>query len=702
MSDADCNAGQASDGGAPERATEQLPDAPPAGGGASGSAGEQGDRGATSGHADTQDARQASFDEHQDDANTPDDAASKSKALVVKTAGTDTPPHANKDADAADRKGNGDTEGKVKDAAGSTATAAGRTGAFAGTSCASRSASAERLPDSGKGAFGLSLQDSCSRAAQSSNPELAGQSPPARFAVSSDLNLTFLQGVFPAHGFGGIEALWTVESLTDKEIQELIDLLDPGMELHRSVLRLRSSDTGRSISELHGLLDSIAAKRELASLLQCYDLDGLARRVFGTTSLDSELQKAKRDIAVLNRCWEETLEVATKKREQEIKDHDRDFKRAAQEHERQEQALQLQIDKLSRENDDLRSTVRTMTSRLKAGSMNVGRTMNFLNRHNTRVDGNWPRLKALLECAKDNKLPPDGWATQILVNAVDDFGAQPGAYVFVDDGDDDQEEKDDDGPGAREGSKDAPLDFTQDSSAPSTTSSLKSRSVKTSRAPKSATGRHFQLRPEVYTPNELDAMDPLTPYARSVEDARASLVAHAVIWDKLRLDVQLAMQSGLDYLDAFDLVCGDNVVHPRFHVRDLLELLVRIMYWRKLDQTPWTSYVPSWYYKKAETRLEQLTYIPDKWPALKSVRLDEEAEVMQAMYSEVCDDIDDETQDETFRTTKPFKAKLDLRTTPPREAKRRNSTSSTTSSTTGSLHPDPEVAPPPAKRPRAA
>ncbi|EGZ05667.1 hypothetical protein PHYSODRAFT_341879 [Phytophthora sojae] len=141
MSDADCNAGQASDGGAPARATEQLPDAPPAGGGASGSAGEQGDRGATSGHADKQDARQASFDEHQDNANAPDDAASKSKALVVKTAGTDTPPHAssntdaasgegNNDTDAAGSKGNGDTEGMVKDAAGSTATAAGLRGYF--------------------------------------------------------------------------------------------------------------------------------------------------------------------------------------------------------------------------------------------------------------------------------------------------------------------------------------------------------------------------------------------------------------------------------------------------------------------------------------------------------------------------------------------------------------------------------------------
>ncbi|EGZ04308.1 hypothetical protein PHYSODRAFT_343401 [Phytophthora sojae] len=197
MSDADCNAGQASDG--------------------------HGDRGATSSHADTQDARQASPDRHQGDANAPDDPATKLKALVVKVADADAPRHDNGNVDAVGSKGDGDTEGKAKGTAGSVVTAVGKMGAFAGTSCTCRSASGERLPDRGKGVFGhapqvplhvnfrtkmeplsspaakyefqgrLSLQDSRSRAAQASHPELAGQPPPARFAICSDLNLTFVR-----------------------------------------------------------------------------------------------------------------------------------------------------------------------------------------------------------------------------------------------------------------------------------------------------------------------------------------------------------------------------------------------------------------------------------------------------------------------------------------------------------------------------
>ncbi|KAJ8571512.1 hypothetical protein ON010_g5325 [Phytophthora cinnamomi] len=109
-----------------------------------------------------------------------------------------------------------------------------------------------------------------------------------------------------------------------------------------------------------------------------------------------------------------------------------------------------------------------LEDRLKAGSLNVGNVMNFLNRHNTRVDGNWPRLNALLEYAKDNRLPPGGWATQIMVNALGDFSAQSGPFVVQDDGEHDEEEKEGDDHDSKEGSRDAPLDFTQDSSAPST------------------------------------------------------------------------------------------------------------------------------------------------------------------------------------------------------------------------------------------
>ncbi|KAG6622215.1 Dual specificity protein kinase shkA [Phytophthora cinnamomi] len=71
--------------------------------------------------------------------------------------------------------------------------------------------------------------------------------------------------------------------------------------------------------------------------------------------------------------------------EQEASDHAQDFKRATQTHAREEQALQCRIDELERENDDLRTHARLLEDRLKAGSLNVGKVMNVLNRHNTRV-----------------------------------------------------------------------------------------------------------------------------------------------------------------------------------------------------------------------------------------------------------------------------------------------------------------------------
>ncbi|KAG7375324.1 hypothetical protein PHYPSEUDO_001819 [Phytophthora pseudosyringae] len=143
--------------------------------------------------------------------------------------------------------------------------------------------------------------------------------------------------------------------------------------------------------------------------------------------------------------------------------------------------------------------------------MNVVKVMNFLNRRKTRVDGNWPRLKELLEFAKDNRAPLDGYVTQITVSALDDFGAQPGPYTSEKEGDTDEEEKDNGDSGSGSGSKDAPLDFTQDSSTPSTPPRTPtSRNTKsTSHPAKTIKLQQLQLRPNPYTPCDQDTLDPV-------------------------------------------------------------------------------------------------------------------------------------------------------------------------------------------------
>ncbi|KAE9048123.1 hypothetical protein PR001_g3939 [Phytophthora rubi] len=95
------------------------------------------------------------------------------------------------------------------------------------------------------------------------------------------------------------------------------------------------------------------------------------------------------------------------------------------------------------------------------------------------------------------------------------------------------------------------------------------------------------------------------------------------------------MRSGLDYLDASELVSEDHLVHPRIPVRELTRMLARMMYWGRLNHTPWTKYVPSWCYKKAESYLDNLDGAPARWPALKKLRLDDSAKVMEALFSGV-------------------------------------------------------------------
>ncbi|ETP29045.1 hypothetical protein F442_21742 [Phytophthora nicotianae P10297] len=315
--------------------------------------------------------------------------------------------------------------------------------------------------------------------------------------------------------------------------------------------------------------------------------------------------------------------------------------------------------------------------------------MNFLNRHGTWVDGNWPRLKALLEHAKDFKIPPSGWKTQILVNAIDDFGAQFGPYTFEDEGSpDDGDSKEDDRSGNRDGSKNKPLDLSHDSS------SLQQTPKKLQASGKSRSQGPVQLRPSTYTPNDHDALDVTKRPPRTVTQVRESLEGLPVVWSKQRSDLQQVMLSGLDYQDALDLVSGDNEVHTRITSRALTEMLVRMMYWGKLDQTPWTKYVPTWYFKSAEALIESTDEVPERWPNLKKVRLEDEAEIQMALYEDISSKDDDE-RDADFQDSSPSgksQSSSGRRATPPRGAmhKRDSESGASGKSSGGSDSGEPE------------
>ncbi|OWY98736.1 hypothetical protein PHMEG_00030428, partial [Phytophthora megakarya] len=300
--------------------------------------------------------------------------------------------------------------------------------------------------------------------------------------------------------------------------------------------------------------------------------------------------------------------------------------------------------------------------------------MNFLNRHNARVSGNWPRLKALLRKFKDGSLPPDAWKTQIQI----ELDANPGAYEYEVESDD-EESKVPDTPNPQVALKISTVDLTGPSSTESTPAKLQ-RKLFSGSKPKALTD--FQLRPSIYTPSMAGTLDPTTAKQLSASKARESLT-QPVIWDKLHADIQELMRSHMSYDEALTAARADAEIHSHLDARHLISMLVRIIYWKSLDRPPWAKYVPSWCYKEAESKLTKaLTSgeVPIRWPNLRNDIQDDAVEIMAALYDSVTEEEDYEGRDASFSPGDDSQSKPQRRTTPPRQAKRGRDTASDSSS----------------------
>ncbi|KAE8878743.1 hypothetical protein PF002_g25213 [Phytophthora fragariae] len=87
--------------------------------------------------------------------------------------------------------------------------------------------------------------------------------------------------------------------------------------------------------------------------------------------------------------------------------------------------------------------------------------------------------------------------------------------------------------------------------------------------------------------------------------ARESLPA-PITWNDLRLDAQQLMLTGIYFQGTLDLLVEDCPVHTCFYREDLVEMLVRMMFWKKLNDSYWPKYVPERYYLAAEAHLDDL------------------------------------------------------------------------------------------------
>ncbi|KAE9189364.1 hypothetical protein PF005_g19672 [Phytophthora fragariae] len=270
----------------------------------------------------------------------------------------------------------------------------------------------------------LNLAHSDLVTAAAAHPYSPGDVPPARFVVKQDPS-SFIVGVpanssdrlterFMCDGYGGLEALYFVESLSDEDIQDLSEMVNPRLSIRPDLLLPNSADATVTVPELCDLLNSMGAKRELALLLQHCPLEGLARKVFkmstflkqalvqlreakrqlqssgsrdGSELLEklSEISAMKTGFALLNQHWKEAFLVCKRQLDQELSDHARDFKRAAQNHEQEEEVLRSRLASMTQERDDMFAFARSLKRRLKTGALSVPRVMNFLNQHQTQV-----------------------------------------------------------------------------------------------------------------------------------------------------------------------------------------------------------------------------------------------------------------------------------------------------------------------------
>ncbi|KAE8875443.1 hypothetical protein PF003_g40446 [Phytophthora fragariae] len=86
-------------------------------------------------------------------------------------------------------------------------------------------------------------------------------------------------------GYGGLETLFFVETLSDEDIRDLSEMVNPRLSIRPVLLLPRSADSAATVPEFRDLLSSMDAKREMASLLQHYPAEGLARKIFKMSTL---------------------------------------------------------------------------------------------------------------------------------------------------------------------------------------------------------------------------------------------------------------------------------------------------------------------------------------------------------------------------------------------------------------------------------
>ncbi|KAE9003689.1 hypothetical protein PR001_g17909 [Phytophthora rubi] len=104
-------------------------------------------------------------------------------------------------------------------------------------------------------------------------------------------------------------------------------------------------------------------------------------------------------------------------------------------------------------------------------------------------------------------------------------------------------------------------------------------------------------RPQTFKPDKTRA---LKSSPSRVSEAKAmKAVPSQFLWDDVRADVRELMLNGVQFWDGVAEARKNQMLHGQFGKFALPEMLISAIYWKALDRTPWTSFVPDQYYEKA-------------------------------------------------------------------------------------------------------
>ncbi|EGZ25940.1 hypothetical protein PHYSODRAFT_326895 [Phytophthora sojae] len=401
--------------------------------------------------------------------------------------------------------------------------------------------------------------------------------------------------------------------LSDEDLQGLKEVC--GANAGIDVLCPRRSPL--SAFELDNTLNSIGIRREMASLLRHFNSTRLAERVFKMTgylrrqgfTATQEVVDTRRKYKELKRAWKFTCDY---------------WFLVVQEALGKSEKAQLKARLV-----DSEAQVRILKSRLESATVDPWKFSDFLQEH-IDFTSNWERLHDLFNlCIKDAK-PPESWDTVINVTAMDKRNAAVAPYPekstrMLSSGSGSfsrPEILDLTGPGSKSRSGAKAGGKTQDSRK--SQGSKKGQGSRKSRDPeapdtqsKSASPQvhKVQRRPKGHQPGR-DSVRRAGEKTVVSKEAAHTMLPGRVVWKEVRPDVRQAILAGLKYDTAMEWIGSDRAAHGHFRQPQVSKMLVSMMYWCRLDLTPWSKYVPEAYYEMADERLDRCLRrgdVPPPW-----------------------------------------------------------------------------------------